>query len=68
VTVRIEAMPAGHLTVTVHDTGVGFPEGLDFRKTRSLGLQVARLLTMQLQGTITVAHDRGTCFTLTFPV
>jgi two-component sensor histidine kinase len=41
---------------------------VDFHKTESLGLQVACLLTRQLQGTMTLARDGGTCFTLTFPV
>jgi PAS domain S-box-containing protein len=68
VTITIRAIPAGQLTVTIHDTGIGFPESVDFHKTESLGLQVACLLTRQLQGTMTLARDGGTCFTLTFPV
>jgi two-component sensor histidine kinase len=54
--------------MTIHDTGIGFPAGVDFHKTESLGLQVACLLTKQLQGAMTLTHDCGTCFTLTFPI
>jgi PAS domain S-box-containing protein len=68
VTITIRAIPAGQLTVTIHDTGIGFPESVDFHKTESLGLQVACLLTRQLQGTMILACDGGTCFTLTFPI
>jgi two-component sensor histidine kinase len=68
VTITIRAIPAGQLTVTIHDTGIGFPESVDFHKTESLGLQVACLLTRQLQGTMTLARAGGTCFTLTFPL
>ena len=68
VTITIRAIPAGQLTVTVHDTGIGFPAGVDFHKTESLGLQVACLLTKQLQGAMTLTRDCGTCFTLTFPI
>jgi PAS domain S-box-containing protein len=68
VTITVRAIPAGQLTVTIHDTGIGFPAGVNFRKTESLGLQVACLLTNQLQGTITLTRDRGTCFTLAFPI
>jgi two-component sensor histidine kinase len=68
VTITIRAIPAGQLTVTIHDTRIGFPERVDWYKTESLGLQVACLLTRQLQGTITLTRDGGMCFTLTFPV
>src|SRR4029450_9181743 len=42
------------VTVAVWDTGVGFPEALDFRHTTSLGLQLVCMLTEQLHGTITL--------------
>ena len=54
--------------MVVRDTGVGFPEDLDFRHTASLGLQLVRLLTEQLQGTLTLMRRPGTTFTLTFPL
>jgi PAS domain S-box-containing protein len=68
ITIGIRATPAGQLTVTVHDTGIGFPEGVDFLETKSLGLQMACLLTSQLGGAMSLARDHGTCFTLTFPL
>jgi PAS domain S-box-containing protein len=58
---------AGHVTLRVHDTGIGFPEGLDFRHTEPLGLQLVGMLTEQLGGTITLARERGTTFAVTFP-
>jgi PAS domain S-box-containing protein len=58
---------AGHVTLRVHDTGVGFPEDLDFQNTDSLGLQLVGMLTEQLGGTIALARERGTTFTVTFP-
>jgi two-component sensor histidine kinase len=68
VTVTLQAVPAGHLTMTVHDTGIGFPADVDFRHTDSLGLQLVCTLTEQLQGTIALERHGGTRFTLTFPV
>jgi two-component sensor histidine kinase len=68
VTVTIRSILAGQLSVTVHDTGIGFPEDVDLHETKSLGLQVACLLAQQLQGTLTMVRDGGTCFTLTFPI
>jgi len=56
----------GNVTVVVRDTGVGFPEALDFRNTTSLGLQLVSLLTDQLHGTMQLERCQGTTFTLTF--
>jgi PAS domain S-box-containing protein len=59
---------AYQVTLIVRDTGVGFPEDLDFRATDSLGLQLVCALIEQLGGTITLERQRGTIFRLTFPV
>ena len=58
---------AGRATLSVRDTGVGLPEGLDIRHTESLGLQLVSMLTDQLKGTLTLGREHGTAFTLTFP-
>ena len=54
------------LTLWIRDNGVGFPKGVDFRKTESLGLQLVCTLTTQLKGTITLDSSRGTAFQITF--
>jgi PAS domain S-box-containing protein len=58
---------AGHVMLSVGDTGVGFPADLDFRHTESLGLQLVSMLTEQLRGTITLTREPGTAFAVTFP-
>jgi two-component sensor histidine kinase/AmiR/NasT family two-component response regulator len=60
--------PEQKATLTIRDTGVGLPEGLDFRATDSLGLQLVSLLTEQLGGTIALERGGGTAFTVTFPL
>jgi two-component sensor histidine kinase len=55
------------VTLSVRDTGIGFPADLDFRQTESLGLQLVSMLTEQLGGTITLSRDCGTAFAVTFP-
>ena len=52
----------------VQDNGVGFPEAIDFRKTRSLGMQILCSLTQQLRGTVELDRANGTTFTITFPL
>ena len=39
-----------HVTLRVHDAGIGFPKGFDFRNTKSLGLQLVGMMTEQLGG------------------
>ncbi|MBI3601243.1 MAG: ATP-binding protein [Nitrospinae bacterium] len=56
----------GRYVLTVRDNGVGFPEGVDFRNTESLGLQLVNTLTEQLNGKIEIERKNGTEFRITF--
>jgi PAS domain S-box-containing protein len=53
-----------HLVVA--DDGVGMPEELNFRETRTLGLQLVNILVEQLGGTIDLEQGEGTEFRITF--
>jgi len=57
----------GQVTLEVRDNGVGIPEGVEGRKTKSLGLQIVNILTRQLKGTFEFEHDCGARFRLSFP-
>lgn len=54
------------LTLIVNDDGVGFPQDVDYRKTKSLGLQLVNTLVTQLEGTIELDRSGGTVFKITF--
>jgi len=56
----------GLVLLTVSDNGVGFPDGIDFRETESLGLQLVNDLVEQLDGTIQLDTKAGTEFRITF--
>jgi len=56
----------GLILLTVSDNGAGFPEGIDFRETESLGLQLVNDLVEQLDGTIQLDTKAGTEFRITF--
>lgn len=53
-------------TLIVQDNGCGFPAEIDFRHTRSLGLQLVCGLVKQLHGTIDLTNRSGTQFTISF--
>ena len=56
----------GKYTLTIKDNGIGFPKGMDFRKTATLGLQLVTDLTSQLRGTIDLNINSGTEFIIKF--
>jgi PAS domain S-box-containing protein len=68
IAITLRADPAGQVTLTIRDTGVGMPADWEVRDAEGFGLRLVRALTQQLQGTLVVARDRGTCVTLRFPV
>ncbi|HUV50433.1 MAG TPA: AAA family ATPase [Anaerolineae bacterium] len=53
-------------TLIVDDNGARFPKGLDFRKAKTLGLQLVTTLVKQLKGTIEFDRDDRTKFEITF--
>jgi PAS domain S-box-containing protein len=53
-------------TLDIRDTGVGLPDDLAERQTRSLGLQLVHDLTRQLRGHLSVTSDQGVCWRLVF--
>jgi two-component sensor histidine kinase len=68
IAVTLRAEPVGTWVLHVRDDGVGFPAGLDFCQTDSLGLQLVCLLTEQLRGTLEMTSGPGTRWRLTLPV
>jgi PAS domain S-box-containing protein len=66
--VGIDVKPEGEdgYVLTVSDTGVGFPEDVDFRKTDTLGLELVAMLTKQLGGTVELDRSSGTEFRVAF--
>ena len=50
----------------ISDNGIGFPKELDFKKTKSLGLQLVNSLVKQIDGQINLDKSHGTKFTIIF--
>jgi len=50
----------------IGDTGIAFPEDIDYRNTDSLGLQLVNSLTRQIDGQIELDTSNGTEFCIKF--
>ncbi len=64
--IKMKRDTRGRCTLVVKDTGVGFPEKLDFRDAKTLGLQLVTDLVSQLQGKIELQTKEGTEFIIRF--
>jgi len=58
----------GVCILTVADNGVGLPADLDWEKSNTLGLQLVRMLSHQINGSLEMERSSGTVFRLKFPV
>jgi two-component sensor histidine kinase len=56
----------GQYKLSFSDDGVGLPEGFDFESTKTMGLQLVRILSEQLNSETVVQSDPGTSFTFNF--
>jgi two-component system, chemotaxis family, CheB/CheR fusion protein len=55
-----------HITLTVQDNGVGFPEGFETKKMEGYGLMLVNMLSKQLGGTLKMDNRNGARSVLTF--
>lgn len=51
---------AGRFFLSVHDDGVGIPEGVSFENSTGFGMQLIYGLTQQMDGKISIERDKGT--------
>jgi two-component sensor histidine kinase len=56
----------GDCILSVEDDGVGVPQDFDINGTETLGLKLVSTLVEQLEGTMEVSRNKGTCFTIQF--
>ena len=52
--------------LSIQDNGSGFPTGFDVENTETLGVRLVRMLTHQLDGTLVIDSQCGTCYHITF--
>ncbi len=66
VSVGLEVNADGRFILRVSDNGAGSPADLDFRNTKSLGLQLVAALADQLEASIDLRRQGGTTFEIAF--
>ena len=67
--IRATKLPEGGIRLVVSDDGVGMPEGIDIRNTKTMGMGlVVSLVERQLRGRLELACDQGTQFSIFIPV
>jgi two-component system response regulator len=52
--------------LTVSDNGIGIPDTLDIKSTKSLGLKLVDILTGQIRGKMQLIRENGTTFRIVF--
>jgi PAS domain S-box-containing protein len=57
-----------HAEVSLSDNGTGIPDTVDFESSTGFGLNLVRMLTTQIGGTIRIERGNGTKFILEFIV
>lgn len=65
--IRLRQEANGQMEVVVGDDGAGLPADMDLQNPRSFGMQItANLIRRQLHGTLDIARDNGTEYTIRF--
>ena len=58
----------GKAVVVIHDDWIGIPEDFDIVKSTGFGMNLVKMMTEQLGGTIEIQSSNGTKTTLIFPL
>ena len=67
ITIECHSTDNGKVELRIGDNGIGLPEGLDFKHTKSLGFKlICKLAENQLGGTVERESRKGTSFLITF--
>jgi len=65
---QLDGEAASEVTLTISDDGIGLPDGFDIEQADTVGLQLVRLLSAQLNRNLDVTMQAGTTFRITFPL
>lgn len=66
ISVSFHRLDSERFSLSVSDNGIGFPRGLDYRKTGTMGMQLVVILAEQLGADLEYDGETGTSFTIIF--
>lgn len=66
--VKLQKTLKNIIILTVRDSGKGFPSNYDWNSSETLGIKLVKILAKKLKGKLDLNNDRGTCFTIKFPI
>ena len=66
ISVSMKKIGTNLFSLEVGDNGTGVPKEVDFKTTDSLGMQLIRMLTEQLNGDVTISNHAGTHYKIVF--
>ena len=67
ISITLQPVEDDQIVLTVSDNGIGLPDDLDFRNTKSLGMELVVILAEgQLGGTVELDRTGGTAFKVVF--
>jgi len=61
-------MKNNHILYSIEDDGIGIPAALDFNNTTGFGLNLVKMITEQLDGTLNLDRSKGTKFIIEFDI
>jgi|GEM_PF-6413757 len=65
--IKAEYSDDSNVVITIRDDGRGLPEIFDIESVETLGLHLVKLLTQQINGSLSIRSDDGTTFIIKFP-
>ncbi|MCK5145573.1 hypothetical protein KAR48_02395 [bacterium] len=65
--IELKHAPHQHYQLIISDNGIGLPVKFDMDNPDSMGLRLIHLLIEQLDASMTVIRENGTCFKIIFP-
>ena len=64
INIKFSEISSQQFHLIIQDNGVGFPADFDVENTETLGIRLVRMLTSQLDGSLTIDSQYGTCYNL----
>lgn len=66
--ISLETLNDDNVALSISDNGVGLPPGFDIKQTSTLGMEMMKALSRQLNGNFTIKNENGVLISLIFGI